>query len=93
MPQRPSECSSNGRGLFSELRAEVVQSSCVEHQRHGSDQQCQENIQRKLPDLRLRDEQPRRKKPGKDRIDEKLEQPHSAAPKAARKNLARFLEV
>jgi len=76
VPQCPAKGSfdRNGR-LPPELIAKIVQSSCVKQQRGGHDDHGQENVKGKLPELRLRDEQPRRKKSRQDRIHEKLQQP------------------
>jgi len=70
--QRPAECVCDRRGLFPELIAEVVQSSRVKHQRGCRDNHCEEKIQSNLPALCLRDEQPRRKEPRQDRVQEEL---------------------
>src|SRR5713226_10408837 len=60
-------------GLFPELIAEVVQRSRVKHQRGCHDECCQENIQAKLPDSCLGNEQPHRKKPHQDGVQEELQ--------------------
>ena len=86
MPKRAPKCSYDGRGLFPELIAEVVQCSCVEHQRGRRDNQRQKDIQAKLPDSCLWDEQPHCKKPRQDRIQEELQQPQPATSQTASKN-------
>jgi len=93
VPQRPAERGCDLRGLSAELIAKVVQRSRVEHQRGGHDDHSQKNIQGKLPDLCLRDEQPRGKQPRQYRVHEELQQPKPAASQTAGKNKTRFLKA
>jgi len=76
VPQRPAKGSfdRNGR-LPPELIAKIVQSSCVQQQRGGSDSNGQKNVKGKLPDPCFRDEQPSRKQSRQDGVHEKLQQP------------------
>jgi len=93
VPQRPSESSCDRRALFPEVIAEVIQCSRVKHQRSRHDNHGQKNIQGKLPDLCLRDEQPRRKQPPQNRVQEELQQPKPATSQTASKNETWFLKM
>jgi len=73
--QRPPERRCYRRGLFPELIVEVVQCSCMEHERRCRDKHHKKNTQCKLPDLCLWDEQPRCKQSKQDRIQKELQKP------------------
>jgi hypothetical protein len=73
--QRPPEGSFDRGGLLPELIARIVQSPRVEQQRRGRDNDGQENVKGKLPELGFWDEQPHRKQSRQDRVHEKLHQP------------------
>jgi len=75
VPQRSPEGGFDRRRLLPELIAEIVQRSCVKQQRGGSDNNGQENVKGKLPELCFRDKQPRRKQSRQDGVHEKLQQP------------------
>jgi hypothetical protein len=93
VPQRPAESSLNRRGPPPELIAKIVQSTRVEQQCRGRDNDGQENVKGKLPELGFRDEQPRRKQPRQDGVHEKLQQPQPAASQTAGKNKTWSLKV